>query len=412
MPAWIAHPPDCQCERCDRYTAPDCTCDGCNECRERFGLEDYERGLPGSFGLNEPATQPNTHRDPSVVAYQDEALRLRESCNLSWNGVADRMGWPRTTDRGYSVARWAAYQARRRRGDVMRAPTRRTRSSAPAAPRAPRFGIEIEFNSHDYDVRSRVVATSIANGLNARVEDYGHATRDYWKMVTDATVSGGEFVSPPLPLSELRQVATALDAVREHGGTAGANQGMHVHHEVADLDRTQMLNLLATLRVWQAAIMSAVPDSRYDGSNGCGASFVSSYTWNDLENYARNEGLRVRGRQYRETLYVSRYVAFNFNATLAYGTVEFRGLGNTLNYAKVAAWTRVTGAVVEYVRRNLPVPTPVAGGLTTSDMLNTLQDAGLIDVRTAGKFADMARAERRETASNMLASVDPFAVAA
>jgi hypothetical protein len=347
MPAWTAHPPDCRCERCTRNTADGCTCDGCRGYRERVGREDYEqqeRALTTS-GLQQQ--QPNTHRDPSVVQHQDEALRLREAYGLTWNQVADRMGWPRTTDRGYSVARWAAYQARRRRGDVMRAPTRRTRSAETVAPRAPRFGIEIEFNGSAWDIRDNIVGTASANGLNARVEDYGHATRDYWKMVTDATVSGGEFVSPPLPLSELHQVRTALAAVREHGGTPGSNQGMHVHHEVADLDGTQMLNLLATLRVWQAAIMAAVPDSRYDGSNSCGASFISSHTWRDLEFYARNEGLRVRGRQYRETLYVSRYVAFNFNATLAYGTVEFRGLGNTLNYAKVAAWTRVTGAVVE-----------------------------------------------------------------
>lgn len=227
-------------------------------------------------------------------------------------------------------------------------------------------------------------------------------------MRPDSTVSGGEFISPPLPATDegYAQIATALEAVRDAGGRPGTNQGMHVHHDVTDLRTPAIKRLIETLRAWQGAIMAAVPPSRYDGANSYGGYLLDRYEWDRLREMADVGDLEWRGRGGRRGS-VDRYRSFNFDATLAYGTVEFRGLGNTLNTRKVITWARVTGAVVQYVRDGHPVPSL---GEDTDDMVDTLQRLGLIDASTAREFKRIATSDRRETVAAVLMTRDPEAV--
>lgn len=227
-------------------------------------------------------------------------------------------------------------------------------------------------------------------------------------MRPDSTVSGGEFISPPLPATDegYAQIAAALEAVRDAGGRPGSNQGMHVHHDVTDLRTPAIRRLIDTLRAWQGAIMAAVPPSRYDGANSYGGYLLDRYEWDSLRRLADDGALEWNGQSGRRGR-VDRYRSFNFDATMAYGTVEFRGLGNTLNTRKVITWARVTGAVVQYVRDGHPVPSL---GEDTDAMVDTLQHHGLIDASAAREFKRMASSDRRETVAATIMCRDPEAV--
>jgi len=223
-------------------------------------------------------------------------------------------------------------------------------------------------------------------------------------MTTDATVSGGELVSPPMRTSEgLRQTRLALQAIKEHGGVTGRNCGMHVHHDVTDFTQEQMRRLVANLRVTERAVMAAVPACRLDGSNGYASALMRDRAWDTLaENVDAGSLLPAAARTRENRGYgcgVGRYVSINFNSVLTYGTVEFRGLGNTLNITKIQPWVKVTQALVEFSR----IGGMFNGMQTTNMMLATLRGANLIDSATERAFLRFATTDRQQQVNHMTA---------
>jgi hypothetical protein len=262
---------------------------------------------------------------------------------------------------------------------------------------ARRFGIEIEFNrgSGCWTQQQDIVRTLTTTGINAVVESYNHAVRSHWKMTTDATVTGGEIVSPIMngTSASIDEVREVLRAVKAHGGSTGSNVGMHVHHDVTDFSHDQMRVLVANLRDAQSALAGYVPAARTNGSNMYGARRISDNGWVSLAaavdngsllpvNLHRSAGNRNYGCP------VSRYSFFNFNSVLTYGTVEFRGLGNTLNPIKVRTWVEVGQAVIEFSRRGF-----VFGGTVTAQSMvdELVARVGLNTVAAERFVAEVAR---------------------
>ena len=356
----------------------------CAECRRSA----EQAPSPFSWIVDErftPLTTPRTSHRQLSEQDEDRALDLRQQ-GYTWNEVARTMGLPPTTAGRYSLARWAAYRARKRHGMVLP-------RVAPGLINR-RFGIEIEFNrSNDCDLYVDDMQEAIAQacrdqGLQARVERYNHNTLRWWKMTTDSTVSGGEFVSPPMRTETgLQQVKIALDAVKDNGGSTADNVGMHVHHDVTDFTREQIRHLVRVLRVWERPVMAFVPAHRWRGGNTCGASILGQYEWDWLE----AESLTPRRSDGRGFVPHGRYWSINFEPVMTYGTVEFRGLGHTLSYAKVDPWVRVTQAIVEYARRELPIPTSDH----VDDMLTVLVDHELITDATSVAFRRHATTDRQ-----------------
>ena len=219
-----------------------------------------------------------------------------------------------------------------------------------------RFGIEIEFNrgsGYAEDMRQAIVDSAQAAGFSARVENYNHDVRTWWKMTSDATVTGGEFVSPIMGEDDaaINEACQMVRFVKQHGGVTGRNVGMHVHHNVTDFDRSQMGSLVRNLRDVEQAMIAFVPSHRTNGTQSYGANRISDHGWMMLAEYVESGRLlpeyasrslanRVSGCP------VGRYSSFNFNSVLTYGTVEFRLLGHTLNTAKIASWIKVGQAIV------------------------------------------------------------------
>jgi hypothetical protein len=262
------------------------------------------------------------------------------------------------------------------------------------------YGIEVEFHrgSGSYNQRGRIVAAAIADGVEAYdYEGYDVSHSDQvggrrWKMTTDATVTGGEIVSPIMDgdgasLDEVRKI---LRAVKDEGGSTGRNVGMHVHHDVRDLDAQQMLTLVDNLRDCQAAMMRFVPGHRYDGSNHYGASALSAMEFEFVRNEVAAGGLRPAGarhtvRNRSHGCPVGRYRFFNFNSVLTYGTVEFRALGNTLNPIKVRAWVEVGQALVAFSKSGGRFDTTISP-VSPEGMTERLVSDGFLGTTAANKF--------------------------
>ena len=275
-----------------------------------------------------------------------------------------------------------------------------------------RFGIEIEFNSPPSgEISRRQVATvMVRRGIAAQALDYTHNVVPFWKLIYDASVSGGEAVSPVLDGSDrsLLEVREVMRIIKEQGGVTGNNCGMHVHLDITGFRHAQLVTLGYNLERAETALAAFVPAGRrgraamsrwahnpqaYDSDRSAWPDASESgdsqtgfcrlirpdewervQTWIatiDPTEHARTRMNRSSGSP------LDRNVSFNFNAVMSYGTVECRLLGYTLNTLKVRAWVRALQTVIYMSQRRIEMP----GG----DFVDILCEHGLSD-RDADTF--------------------------
>lgn len=333
-------------------------------------------------------TPAGFYTDHTDLAAQREAYSLR-STGSTFPAIAEQIGFQHWDHAQMAVRTYCRVTG----AAEPRSYTRRTRRNITVR----RFGIEIEFNAPrhaQYGIRESIVNTLTRQNIAAAVEGYNHDTRSYWKMTSDATVSGGELVSPIMSgtAESLDEVREALRAVKLHGGTAGRNQGMHVHHDVTDFTQPEMVTLVTNLRRAERALGAFVPRNRTNGTaSGYAAQYLGEYEWSMIEDAAANGTLvpdTNRTRQNRLGAFgVSRYRSINFNPVLTYGTVEFRLLGNTLNPIKVRAWIEVGQALIVFSKTGRTFDTTV----NAEQMTDRLVQENLISRATADKYMQVVR---------------------
>jgi len=149
-----------------------------------------------------------------------------------------------------------------------------------------RFGLEIEMIVPN-GKRDGFTLQSIADSLSrfmekpVRYEGYSHTTTDYWKIVTDASISNEkhdmcfELVSPVLQgeagLSSMRSI---MDAVRRLGISTNASCGFHVH---VDAEEHSIVGNLQSLRHIAQCFVSL--ENAFD--------LLVALSWDDMSNSRR-----------------------------------------------------------------------------------------------------------------------------
>lgn len=319
---------------------------------------------------------------------------------ISYN-VARNLGRRRDGENGRDRDGQLTYRSwNMRRDDRGRAP-----GAAPARPGARadtglvagRFGIEIEFNAasgrNGYAIREDAAAAMRALGIAVEVESYNHTTRRHWKMTTDATVTGGECVSPIMAgdTASLDEVRDVLTAIKDAGGTTGSNVGMHVHHDVTDFDNPDdRVRLVTELQHVERALGAFVAPHRTNGTASCGATFMDTREWDMVRRNVVNITPGVGRTGYNDSYStVSRYRFLNIEGPMAkYGTVEFRGLGHTMHAGKVRTWVRIGQAILAHIRNGGTFP----ADCTPAQLVSTLVDARCLGPRAGERFlAECAR---------------------
>ena len=206
------------------------------------------------------------------------------------------------------------------------------------------FGIEIEFKSTRgaYEIAEMLTAA----GIETMSTGYTHVCTDYWKIVTDASVSGGwELVSPPLAYNEasFAQIETVSRVLTGLGARIDRQCGLHVHHHAGDLTIAQIGKVLALYAKHETFIDAMMPASRRGTANCyCQSLNIRGDVARTVEAFAA-----CRSRDDLERLLVSRYFKVNPAALWRHGTLEFRQHAGTIEAAKIVAWVKITRALLE-----------------------------------------------------------------
>lgn len=349
--------------------------------------------IPGTGWVDSPAGLYTDHRCP-VAGEMAYSLR---ATGAGYREVREALG--------FQTDHWTQNAIERHaRTHNLEVPRRYTRRATPAELR--RFGIELEYNGRG--TRYDVTANAQRRGLNVQTVGYGHDIVGYWKNTTDATVTGGELVSPIMSGSaeSIEEVLEAIRAIKEAGGSTGRNVGMHVHLDANDFDRDALTRLVDTMQAVEGCLMAYVPTHRWDRSNTYGATRIGDYGWAQLRNAVTGGSLYPASQRTRQARQggcpVTRYSSVNWNSLLTYGTVEVRLLGHTLNTVKVRVWLEVLTALMRYVRNG----GCLNGTATVSEFVEALRTAGL-SRSTADRYVQ--ECERR---SNGAAAIRPTATVA
>ena len=228
------------------------------------------------------------------------------------------------------------------------------------------FGVEIETNtSHSPETLATAINAEFnVRGISQRCEfvGYDHITRNFWKIVRDVTVNGWELVSPPMKGLDARdEIDAVCTALRNLGCTVGANTGLHVHHDAADLSPKQLGMVFGTYAAFETLLsMSVAPSRRNNGMTRKLQTLAYSHPdafndqWNDVNNrpMAMSKFNRMIG---------TRYATVNYEALQRHGTIEFRQHQGTLNTSKIWAWVLVTQSIIERaVQGKANFPKPIA----------------------------------------------------
>ena len=217
------------------------------------------------------------------------------------------------------------------------------------------FGIELEALMDDSE---RVAQHLRNNGIEIYCESYNHNTRDHWKIVSDASVSGRsgtrylegmEIVSPILLGDEgLSKVRALLNALDTYTGDVKVNStcGFHLHVGINDLSLKQIKNTVKAQLKYEWVFDSFLPRSRRDNNNTYCNSVARRFGDGDNLRSIEETGFALidsaRNMDTVERLVQrSRFAKLNFQNYTNRGTVEIRHAAGTLDADKVVNWVQL-----------------------------------------------------------------------
>lgn len=211
-----------------------------------------------------------------------------------------------------------------------------------------KFGIEIEaYNC----TREKLASELRAAGIDVAVEGYNHTTRNHWKLVTDASLTGNntfELVSPVLEgeagLKELEKVCWVLEFCDVK---VNDSCGLHIHMDAADFDLQTWKNLALSYKHLERVIDSFMPQSRRQNYYCKGLSSISAA---DIQAAQNINDLRAAFGN-------NRYRKVNLEAYARHRTVEFRQHSGTTNFTKMENWVRFLNGLITFAKSGIAANT-------------------------------------------------------
>lgn len=207
-----------------------------------------------------------------------------------------------------------------------------------------KFGIEIEaYNC----TREKLASELRAAGIDVAVEGYNHTTRNHWKLVTDASLTGNntfELVSPVLEgeagLKELEKVCWVLEFCDVK---VNDSCGLHIHMDAADFDLQTWKNLALSYKHLERVIDSFMPQSRRQNYYCKGLSSISAA---DIQAAQSIHDLQAAFGN-------NRYRKVNLEAYARHRTVEFRQHSGTTNFTKMENWIRFLNGLITFAKAGI-----------------------------------------------------------
>ena len=210
------------------------------------------------------------------------------------------------------------------------------------------FGVEIEC----YNVNQpELCQYAAAAGLRMCSERYNHTdNRSYYKLVSDASISGNDPVECVTPIlngtrgfSSLKSCCNAL-----HAANAKVNESTGLHVHVGGIENeTQYINVFKNYRLLENLIDTFMANSRRDSR---WARSLRPYCFDSCYSIASVE----------RVLDYDRYFKVNPCSWARHRTIEFRQHQGSTNYEKIKMWARFCIKLVIWSKDNVLTSAPAS----------------------------------------------------
>lgn len=192
------------------------------------------------------------------------------------------------------------------------------------------------------------------NGLDVQAEGYNHNTRNYWKLVPDASISaqqgdslrgdsGIECVSPVLSGKKgIVDIKKAIRSLVGAGASINKSVGYHAHFGIGGLSIEHLRNLLYNYRGFEPIIDTIMLANRRGAVNSSSESQWAKSLYrkypNENDFWQLLEGCQSVSEIQYQVFQNDRYQKTNLMAYSRYGTIEFRQHGGTLEEDTIIYW--------------------------------------------------------------------------
>ena len=192
------------------------------------------------------------------------------------------------------------------------------------------------------------------NGLDVQAEGYNHQTRNYWKLVPDASISaqtgdslrgdsGIECVSPVLNGKKgIVDIKKAIRSLVGAGASINKSVGYHAHFGIAGLSIEHLRNLLYNYRGFEPIIDTIMLENRRGAVNSSSESQWAKSLYrrfpNENDFWQLLESCQSVSDIQSRVFGNDRYQKTNLMAYSRYGTIEFRQHGGTLEEDTIIYW--------------------------------------------------------------------------
>ena len=235
-----------------------------------------------------------------------------------------------------------------------------------------KFGVEIEVTVRS---ESELVRKLEERGINVvDVNNTHDIVENGWKIVYDGSVEGYggyrgvEIVSPPS--SNIDELQIVCEVLQEVEAKVNSSCGLHVHHDINDLKRKQIMRVYNFYNKYEKAINLMFTKKRIENRYCRPVSRIIDKVNNcdTKHELLRDIAGKGRGGYYNNC----RYYTVNLRSYLYYGTIEFRQHNGTINIDEIASWIAFTHKIVE---RGLQIGNDIVynvGSLSKKELYNEM----------------------------------------
>ncbi len=210
-----------------------------------------------------------------------------------------------------------------------------------------KFGVEMEIILEGMKI-SKLRNNLRERGIKISEPNSTHEVCKGWKIVSDGSIGsttgeGYEIVSPPSSnLDELKIVCEELDKI---GARVNRTCGLHVHHDIKELKRKQILRIYNFYNKYNNIIRHFLKNSRIENGYCKDISEIIERV-NSCES---KEDLlsKIAGKGTRNYYYHCRYYCLNLRSYLFYGTIEFRQHHGSIDFDEISSWILFTHKIIE-----------------------------------------------------------------
>lgn len=229
------------------------------------------------------------------------------------------------------------------------------------ANRKMKFGVELEVTTN---LRSSQLVDAINNvGVPVKSDRYSSCPAGKtWEVQPDGSIQGWEVVSPPInDFKALEKVTSALKGI----GCKGTKKtGLHVHHDISDLDGNQLLSFFALFGRYQKGLSLLLKKDRWT------TRYCEPITNRGM---IENEILQLEDSRLNltklQSLFGQKYRSITLNKYMKYGTVEFRGHHGSVDFKEIKLWVEVTHRMIEFAIAHKVEPKLVKNNANRKEIL-------------------------------------------